>query len=185
MHVVGLCGVSGSGKTTLAEGLIAALRARGLRVSVVKHAHKRFDIDLPGKDSWRHRQAGAFEVVIANDHRLAKVREFESPESLDVHQMLAELIDLGPEHWVLVEGFKHASLPKIEVWRATPGALALYAQGDPYVIALAVKSGAALPEATGLPVLDLDQPEQIVDFLLQDPRRHVYLPPSVPESRVD
>ncbi|MDP4299410.1 molybdopterin-guanine dinucleotide biosynthesis protein B [Leptothrix discophora] len=176
MRVVGLCGPSGSGKTTLAEGLIAAFKARGLRVSVVKHAHKRFDIDLPGKDSWRHRQAGAFEVVIANDHRLAKVREFESPEALDVHQMLAELIDLGPAHWVLVEGFKHASLHKIEVWRGGSDGLPLYARGDAHVIAVAAKAGEPLPVPTGLPVLDLDRPEQIVDHLLQDPRRHDYEP---------
>ena len=77
MKVVGFCGYSGSGKTTLVEQLIGRLRLAGQRVSVVKHAHHEFDIDQPGKDSWRHRQAGAFEVVIASDRRLAKIREFE------------------------------------------------------------------------------------------------------------
>ena len=77
MRVVGFCGYSGSGKTTLVEQLIARLKLAGQRVSVVKHAHHKFDIDHKGKDSWRHRQAGAFEVVVASDRRLAKIREYE------------------------------------------------------------------------------------------------------------
>ena len=89
MKVAGFAGYSGSGKTTLVEQIIPLLRQQGLRVSVVKHAHHRFDIDQPGKDSWRHRQAGAFEVVIASDRRLALVREFEQPAQLTVHQMLS------------------------------------------------------------------------------------------------
>ena len=179
MHVVGLCGVSGSGKTTLAEGLIAAFRARGRRVSVVKHAHKRFDIDLPGKDSWRHRQAGAFEVVVANSHRLAKVREYTAEAEPTVHQLLAELIDLsefGREHWVLVEGFKHADLPKLEVWRAVKPMEPLYPH-DPLVVAVATDDAASLPRPTGLPVLDLNQPDQVLAFLRQDPARYDYRAP--------
>jgi molybdopterin-guanine dinucleotide biosynthesis adapter protein len=177
MKVVGLCGASGSGKTSLAEGLIRALKAHGLRVSVVKHAHKRFDIDVPGKDSYRHREAGAFEVVIANSHRMAKVREFDAEMEPTVHQLLAELVDCGHLHWVLVEGFKHAALPKIEVWRAAHGAPTLYAAGDPFVVALATDTPAALPASTGLPVLDLNQPQAIADFLLQDALRYEYLAP--------
>ena len=80
MHVIGFCGYSGSGKTTLVEQLIVRLRLAGQRVSVVKHAHHEFDIDHEGKDSWRHRQAGAFEVVIASNRRLAKIREFPALE---------------------------------------------------------------------------------------------------------
>jgi molybdopterin-guanine dinucleotide biosynthesis protein B len=177
MKVVGLCGSSGSGKTSLAEGLIHELKARGHRVSVVKHAHKRFDIDVPGKDSWRHRAAGAFEVVIANNHRLAKVREFDAEYEPSVHELLAELVDCGDAHWVLVEGFKHAALPKIEIWRADHGAPAVYAAGDPFVVALATTTPDALPAATGLPVLDLNQPQAIADFLLQDAPRYEYLAP--------
>ena len=79
MNVIGFAGFSGSGKTTLVEALIPALKARGLRVSVVKHAHHKFDIDHPGKDTFRHREAGAFEVVVASAKRLALVREFERP----------------------------------------------------------------------------------------------------------
>ncbi|MEO7337049.1 MAG: molybdopterin-guanine dinucleotide biosynthesis protein B, partial [Caldimonas sp.] len=86
MKVIGFSGYSGSGKTTLVEQLIGTLCAAGQRVSVVKHAHHDFDIDQPGKDSWRHRQAGAFEVVLASDRRLAKVREFPTPIVPTVHQ---------------------------------------------------------------------------------------------------
>lgn len=172
MKVVGLCGYSGSGKTTLAEGLIRALKAHGQRVSVVKHAHKRFDIDIPGKDSHRHRSAGAFEVVIANSHRLAKVREFDAEMEPTVYQLLAELVDTGDAHWVLVEGFKHAALPKVEVWRAGHEAAPLYTLDDPFVVAIATDDPQRLPAPTGLPVLDLNRPEAVADFLLQDPERY-------------
>lgn len=196
MKVVGLCGASGSGKTQLAEALIAGLKAAGAAVSVVKHAHKRFDIDIPGKDSYRHRQAGAFEVVVANSHRLAKVREFTAEAEPSVHELLAELVDLsqyGREHWVLVEGFKHADLPKIEVWRvdrndrqapspvrAASGlvpTLPLY-PNDPLVVAVATDDAASLPLPTGLPVLDLNQPAVVLAFLRQDAGRYEYLPPT-------
>src|SRR5665213_1215762 len=93
MKVVGFAGYSGSGKTTLVEGLIPIFKQRGQRVSVVKHAHHRFDIDHVGKDTWRHRQAGAFEVVVASDQRLALMREFERATALTVHQLIAELDD--------------------------------------------------------------------------------------------
>ncbi|MGR6776266.1 molybdopterin-guanine dinucleotide biosynthesis protein B [Sphaerotilus sulfidivorans] len=181
MQVIGLCGSSNSGKTTLAEKLIRALKARGCRVSVVKHAHKRFDINRPGKDSFRHREAGAFEVLVANGHRLALMREFETEAELSVHQMLAELSDLsalGLEHWVLVEGFKHADLPKIEVWRAAHGARPLYPD-DPFVVALAVPAADALPHACGLPRFDLDEAEAgaLADFLRSDPSRYEYHAP--------
>ncbi|MFM2345448.1 MAG: molybdopterin-guanine dinucleotide biosynthesis protein [Pseudomonadota bacterium] len=181
MQVIGLCGASNSGKTTLAEKLIRALKARGCRVSVVKHAHKRFDIDRPGKDSFRHREAGAFEVLVANGQRLALMREFEAEAELSVHQMLAELSDLsafGLEHWVLVEGFKHADLPKVEVWRAAHGARPLHPD-DPFVVALAVPAGDTLASPCGLPRFDLDAPEAeaLADFLRSDSSRYDYHAP--------
>ncbi len=196
MKVVGLCGASGSGKTQLAEALIAGFKAAGAAVSVVKHAHKRFDIDIPGKDSYRHRQAGAFEVVVANSHRMAKVREFTAEAEPTVHELLAELVDLskyGCEHWVLVEGFKHADLPKIEVWRldharqreqavragtSSLGAPFLLYPDDPLVVAVATDDAASLPAPTGLPVLDLNQPAAVLAFLRQDASRYDYLPPT-------
>ena len=170
MKVVGVCGYSGSGKTTLVEHLIRHLRAAGQRVSVIKHAHHQFDIDHPGKDSWRHRAAGAFEVVVASDRRLAKIREFEAPVEINAHQLIAELVDCD---WVLVEGFKNADLLKIEVWRAATGKPAHY-PADPFVVAICSDSAAQLPEPTGLPVLDLNDPDAIARFLLGDPNRYEY-----------
>jgi molybdopterin-guanine dinucleotide biosynthesis protein B len=109
MKVVGFAGFSGSGKTQLVERLIPALKLMGLRVSVAKHAHHDFDIDREGKDTWRHRQAGAFEVIVASDRRLALMREFEQPARMNVHHLLAELYE-GVD-WVRVEGFKDSNLP--------------------------------------------------------------------------
>ena len=146
MKVIGFCGYSGSGKTTLVEQLIARMRLASQRVSVVKHAHHAFDIDHEGKDSWRHREAGAFEVVIASDRRLAKIREYEVHAEPSVHQLIAELYDCD---WVLVEGFKHADLLKIEVWRAAAGKPVQY-PSDPYVVAISTDTPNQLPEPTGL-----------------------------------
>ena len=173
MNVVGFSGFSGSGKTTLVEQLITRLKQAGQRVSVVKHAHHDFDIDHPGKDSWRHRQAGAFEVVIASDRRLAKMREYEQLGSPTVHQLVAELYDCD---WVLVEGFRHADLPKLEVWRAAAGHPAQYPH-DPFIVAIATDSPGQLPEPTALPVLDLNDPDAVAHFLLGHPERYEYRSP--------
>lgn len=171
MKVVGFAGFSGSGKTTLVERLIPALRRKGLRVSVVKHAHHRFDIDHQGKDTYRHREAGAFEVVVASDCRLALMREFEVPNRPTVHQLLAELYE-GVD-WVLVEGFKDSDLPKIEVWRAATGKPARYFEDD-FITAIATDSPDHLPEPTRLPVLDLNDPEAVVDWLISHAARFDY-----------
>lgn len=173
MKVVGLCGASGAGKTTLAEHLVRGLKAAGQRVSTVKHAHHAFDIDQPGKDSWRLRQAGAFEVVVASDLRLAKIREYEVAGEPTVHQLLAELVEVD---WVLVEGFKHADLLKLEVWRQGLDRPPQYPD-DPYVCAVVTDAPTLLPQPTGLPVLPLGEPARIVDFLLSHADRHEYLSP--------
>jgi molybdopterin-guanine dinucleotide biosynthesis protein B len=173
VNVIGFCGYSGSGKTTLIEQLIVRLRLAGQRVSVVKHAHHDFDIDHEGKDSWRHRQAGAFEVVIASQRRLALMREYELEAEPSVHELIAELSDCD---WVLVEGFKHAALPKIEVWRAAADKPAQYVD-DPFVIALATDSRDRLPEPTGLPVLDLNHADEIAEFVLTSAQRCEYASP--------
>lgn len=173
MKVVGFSGYSGSGKTTLIEKLIGRLKAAGQRVSVVKHAHHQFDIDHPGKDSWRHRQAGAFEVVVASSRRLAKVREYEAEAEPTVHQLLEELVACD---WAIVEGFKHADLLKVEVWRTGTGAPAHYPQ-DPYVVAVATDAPQNLPVPTGLPVFGLDDAQGLADFLLQHADRHEYVSP--------
>ncbi|MGP1683981.1 MAG: molybdopterin-guanine dinucleotide biosynthesis protein B, partial [Giesbergeria sp.] len=166
---------SGSGKTTLVEKLIPELRRRGLRVSVVKHAHHRFDIDHPGKDSYRHREAGAFEVVVASDQRLALMREFEQPTRLSVHHLLAELYE-GVD-WVFVEGFKESDLPKIEIWRVSePGGAPrpVRYEHDGFVVAVATDTPDQLPVPTGLPLLDLNAPADIAAWLLAQGERFDY-----------
>ena len=173
MKVVGFAGFSGSGKTTLVERLIPAFKLMGLRVSVAKHAHHDFDIDHPGKDSHRHRQAGAFEVIVASDQRLALLREFEQPAVMSVHHLLAELYD-GVD-WVLVEGFKSSNLPKIEVWRSAVGKPARYPDDD-FIVAIATDSPQDLPVATLRPVLDLANPDAVAHWLADNGHRFDYDP---------
>jgi molybdopterin-guanine dinucleotide biosynthesis adapter protein len=173
MKVVGFAGFSGSGKTTLVERLIPALKMRGLRVSVVKHAHHKFDIDHPGKDTYRHREAGAFEVVVASNQRLALIREFEQTAQLTVHHLIAELYE-GVD-WVLVEGFKESNVLKIEVWRYASGKPALYPDDD-FIVAIATDSPAQLPQATLRPVLDLNDPEALAQWLMDNQDRFDYHP---------
>jgi molybdopterin-guanine dinucleotide biosynthesis protein B len=144
--------------------VIAALKEQGQRVSVIKHAHHRFDIDHEGKDSWRHRKAGAFEVLVASNKRLALMREYEAEVEHDVHALIAELTPAAD--WVLVEGFRHADLLKIEVWRADVGEAPLY-PADPYVTAVATDRPEALPAPTGLPVLPLSDPPAVAQWLMQ------------------
>lgn len=185
MKALGFAAYSGMGKTTLLEQVIAALRARGQRVSTIKHAHHDVDIDIPGKDSWRHRQAGASEVLLVCDKRLALVREFETQQDLDVHAMLAEL--RSDVDWVLIEGFKHGNLPKIEIWRAPDAASGkapkapkapkpLRFPDDAHVVALATDDVAALPlhPPAHIALLDLNQPAQIADWMLAQASRFAY-----------
>ena len=173
MKVVGFAGYSGSGKTTLVEQLIPALQLRGQRVSVVKHAHHDFDIDHPGKDTWRHREAGAFEVLAASPRRLVVMRELRERVTHSVHNLIAELhpsVD-----WVLVEGFKDSDLQKIEVWRAASAKPARYPD-DPFVVAIATDSPGQLPEATQRPVLDLNDADALATWLVDNGDRFDYNP---------
>src|SRR5215472_6257156 len=133
MRIFGLTGWSGSGKTTLMTALIGEFIARGFSVSTIKHAHHDFDIDQPGKDSWRHRQAGASEVMVASARRWALMHELrdEPEQGLD-----ALLPRITPVDLLLVEGFKRHSHPKIEVYRPSLGKPPLH-PGDPFVVAVA------------------------------------------------
>jgi molybdopterin-guanine dinucleotide biosynthesis adapter protein len=171
MNVIGIAGFSGSGKTTLVELLIPLLKAAGQRVSVVKHAHHSFNIDHAGKDTFRHRAAGAFEVLVASSHRLALMREFEQPASLTVHQLIAELYE-GVD-WVIVEGFKNSDLPKLEVWRPSEGKPPRYVD-DPFVVAIATDAPDQLPVPTQRPVHNLNDPKAVVDWLLANTLRFDY-----------
>lgn len=173
MKVVGFAGYSGSGKTTLVEQLIPVLKREGQRVSVLKHAHHQFDIDQVGKDTYRHRQAGAYEVVVASSKRLALMREFDQPTELSVHQLIAELDDAVD--WVLVEGFKDSDLPKIEVWREQAGKPARY-MNDDFIVAIATDSPVLLPHVTPLPVLNLNDADAVVAWLMMNEARFHYCP---------
>ena len=175
MKVVGFCGYSGAGKTTLVEQLTQQLTQAGHRVSVIKHAHHDFDIDHEGKDSWRHRKAGAFEVVIASNRRLAKLREYVAEAEPTVHDLIAELSDCD---WALVEGFKHAAILKIEVWRAANGKPALDPL-DAHVVAICTDSPGQLPVPTALPVLALGHVDAVAAFLLSTSERYDYTAPDL------
>jgi molybdopterin-guanine dinucleotide biosynthesis adapter protein len=113
--VFGFAGWSGSGKTTLIEQVITHLAAHGVRVSLVKHAHHDFDFDIPGKDSYRHRKAGASEVLVTSAKRFALIRELRDDPELTFEQSIARL---SPCDLVLIEGFKRTPIPKLEIWRA-------------------------------------------------------------------
>lgn len=173
MKLVVFCGASGAGKTTLMEGVIAALKNAGQRVSVIKHAHQGFEIDRPGKDSWRHARAGAFEVVVASALRLAKLREFETRSEPNLHELLGELLECD---WVLAEGFKHADVAKIEVRRRALDATPLYPQ-DPLVVAIASDDAESLPARTDRPLFDLDDARAVSEYLLANADFFQYRPP--------
>lgn len=176
LRVVGFAGWSGSGKTTLIEQLIPLLRDAGHWVAVIKHAHCRFDIDVPGKDSWRHRQAGACEVVVASARRTAVMREREVEAEQSLADLLAELHPPrdGTPAWVLVEGFKFDPIAKIEVWRAECGH-PLRCHEDQRIVAVATHPDAIWPAAAPLlPVLNLSDPKGVLAFLLDNPGRYDY-----------
>ncbi len=132
-QVFGFAGWSGVGKTTLIEQVIAHLAADGVRVALIKHAHHRFDIDHPGKDSFRHREAGATEVMISSGHRWAIMHELRGEPEMTLAEALERL---SPCDLVLIEGYKREPLPKLEIWRSAIGKPLLFPQ-DEHIIALA------------------------------------------------
>ena len=158
MKVFGIAGWSGSGKTTLLEKLIPQFTARGLKVSVIKHAHHGFDIDRPGKDSYRHRAAGASEVLLSCNDRWALMHERRDGSDVTLDDLLARL---APCDLVLVEGFKQEPIPKLEVYRPENGKPPLFPERSDIV---AVASNVAL--ATSLPRLALDDVAAIADFVM-------------------
>ena len=159
MKIFGIAGWSGSGKTTLLAALIPALTGRGITVSTIKHAHHAFDIDTPGKDSHRHREAGATEVMISSASRWALMHEHRGAPEPTLAQLIASMT---PVDLLLVEGFKHESHDKLEVYRPSIGKPALH-DSDPHVVAVA--SDTALPAAR-IPVLPLDNTESVADFII-------------------
>jgi molybdopterin-guanine dinucleotide biosynthesis protein B len=158
MKTFGFAGWSGSGKTTLIEQVIPRFVRRGLRVSLIKHAHHTFDVDHPGKDSYRHRQAGASEILVTSSRRWVLMHELRGAAEPSFEEQLKHL---SPCDVLLVEGFKHAPIPKLEVWRAVTGEPLLH-PNDPHIVAVA--SDAKIE--TRLPLLDLNDYDGIAAFIL-------------------
>lgn len=159
MKVIGLAGWSGAGKTTLLTRLIPHFLKEGLRVSVIKHAHHHFDVDVPGKDSWRHRQAGATEVLVSSERRWALMHELrEAPEP-----RLSELLQkLSAVDLVVVEGFKREPIRKIEVHRSANGKPFLFPD-DPDIVGIATDTDVE----TRLPTAHLDDVPAIAALMQQ------------------
>ena len=158
MKIFGFAGWSGSGKTTLIEQLIPRFVKRGLKVSLIKHAHHSFDVDQPGKDSYRHRHAGAMEVLVTSSRRWVLMHELHGEPEPSIEEQIQHL---SPCDLLLVEGFKHAPIPKLEVWRAATGEPMLH-PNDPEIVAVASDQRID----TRLPLLDLGDVDGIAAFIL-------------------
>jgi molybdopterin-guanine dinucleotide biosynthesis protein B len=161
MKVYGVIGWKNAGKTSLMERLVTEITQRGFTVSTVKHVHHEVDLDQPGKDSYRHRAAGASEVVLASKHRFALMHEHRGPEP-ELAQILTVMaqVDL-----ILVEGYKRDAHPKIEVWRRETGHVMIQPD-DPWVRAVA--SDALWIDGLSVPLLDLNNTARVADFILKE-----------------
>ena len=159
MKIFGFAGYSGSGKTTLIEKLIPLFVQRGLKVSLIKHAHHTFDVDQPGKDSFRHRHAGCTEVLVTSSRRWALMHELRGAAEPTLNEQIERL---SPCDLLLVEGFKHEPIPKLEVYRAEVGESMIHPH-DKNIVAIA--SDAKVDSA--LPQLNLNAPETIAAFVLK------------------
>lgn len=162
-RLLGFAAASGTGKTSLLKALIPGLRAQGLRLGLIKLTHHDIELDRPGKDSYELRKAGAGQVLLAGSGRWTLIRDFERPQEPELGAMLAQL-DLSELDLVLVEGLRHGRLPKIEVHRPSLGRPLLYPD-DPEIIAIATDH--PLRDPASPLQLDLNQPQQVLDFVLQ------------------
>jgi molybdopterin-guanine dinucleotide biosynthesis protein MobB len=160
LPVLGFCGFSGAGKTTLLAKLIPALKAQGIRASVIKHAHHAFDIDQPGKDSHTLREAGSAQTLIASNQRWALMTETPTMASEPDLKYLLTQIDSHLAEIILVEGFKHEAIPKIEVYRAALNK-PLLASEDANIIAVASDTALAIHQQQ----IDLNNIEAMVGFI--------------------
>ena len=160
-NLIGLAGWSGAGKTTLLERVIPLLTARGLSISTLKHAHHAFDIDKPGKDSFRHREAGATQVMVASGKRWALMQELRNEQEPELSELLAQMqaVDL-----IIVEGYKQQGHAKIEVYREANGKAWQY----PHDARIkAVVSDVPTPEGCQLPWAHLDDIERVAELMLR------------------
>lgn len=161
MRLIGLSGWSGAGKTTLLARLIPCLAARGVSVSTIKHAHHAFDVDVPGKDSWVHRQAGARQVLVSSAQRWALMTELRGAPEPDLPALVARL---APVDLVIVEGFKFDAHPKVEVHRGANAKPWRHPE-DPAIRAIA--SDIPPPAGCALPWAHLDDVERVASLLLE------------------
>lgn len=161
--ILGFAAFSGTGKTTLLVKLLPILRAQGLKIAMIKHAHHKFDVDKPGKDSYELRKAGASPMLISSSRRIAIMIDKAEETEPDLQDLLGYIkpndIDL-----VLIEGFKQWPFPKIELYRPDVGKPLMFPD-DKNIIAIA--HDGELPTAASIPVMDINQPEQIAQFILQ------------------
>ncbi len=160
MRIYGVTGWKNAGKTGLMERLVAEITGRGYTVSTVKHAHHTFDVDQPGKDSHRHRIAGATEVLLASRNRFALMHELREDEEPSLESLLQKL---APVDLVLVEGYKRDRHPKVEAFRAETGN-PLIASDDPTIRAVASDTALTIDR----PLFDLDDTKAIADFILAE-----------------
>ena len=160
MKIYGVTGWKNAGKTGLMERLVAEITSRGLSVSTIKHAHHSFDVDHPGKDSHRHRVAGAHEVLLASKNRIALMQELRDQEEPEIAHLLTRL---SPVDLVLIEGYKRDRHPKIEAHRAVTGQ-PLIAPGDDTIRAVA----SDVPLTLDRPVFGLDDTIALADFVLRE-----------------
>jgi molybdopterin-guanine dinucleotide biosynthesis protein B len=160
MEIMGIVGWSGSGKTSLLVAVLPILRAKGLTVSTMKHAHHRFDLDRPGKDSYRHREAGASEVLVVASSRWVLMHETRDEPEPAIEDLIQRMT---PVDLLLIEGFKTHHHPKLEIHRQSEGK-PLLCPDDPEIVAVA--SDRELP-GLGIPRLDLNDPAAIAGFILE------------------
>lgn len=164
LPVLGFAAWSGTGKTTLLTKMIPLLKERGYRLGIVKHVHHKFDIDIPGKDSYKLRKAGAMQVIAASRHRLAYIRELETPKDEPSLREALGTLETSELDLILVEGYKHETVPKIELSRKEVQRPLLYPK-DSRIFAIACDYGDEI-EAP-IDVLDINQPDKIVDYIIE------------------
>ena len=161
MKIFGFCGYSGAGKTTLIEGLIPRFVQQGLTVSLIKHTHRGFDMDRPGKDSWRHREAGAQEVMLLSDERWVLMHEMRELSATSPPKLDDMIKHISPCDLLILEGFKTAAWDKIEVHRVANGKPLIW-QEVPAVVAVARDEVINCP----MPQLDINDHAAVAAFVL-------------------
>ncbi len=165
LPIIGFSAYSGTGKTTLIKQVIPLLKSKGLKIAVIKHAHHHFDLDQPGKDSYELRKSGADQTIICTTTRMAAISEFSSPDEEPSLQEIIDTLDVRKFDILLVEGYKHQAFAKIELHRAVLGKPYLYTE-DPTIIALACDVEPS--EALSIPVLDINSPQEIAEFIYDE-----------------